>query len=78
MDDLKAISDREPYPQLKVNSQIKAVVKEITLWSEQLFEPPKSLQGRFPMSAIQNICELVEVEVTDEAIRRHQEFFGTL
>ena len=78
MDDLKAISNREPYPQLKVNSQIKAVVKEITFWSQQLFEPPKSLKGRFPISAIQNICELVEVEVTDEAIRRHQEFFGTL
>ena len=78
MDDLKAISNREPYPQLKVNSQLKAVVKDITVWGQQLFEPPKSLKGRFPISAIQNICELVEVEVTDEAIRRHQEFFGTL
>ena len=72
IDDLKAISNREPYPQLKVNSQIKAMVKEITFWSEQLFDQPKSLKGRFPISAIHNIFELVEVEVTDEAIRRHQ------
>ncbi len=75
MDDLKAISNREPYPQLKVNSQIKAIVKDITVWSQKLFEPPKSLKGRFPMSAIQNIFELVEVETTDEAIRCHQKFF---
>ena len=75
MDDLKAISDREPYPQLKVNSQIKAVVKDITVWSQQLFDSPKSLKGRFPISGIQNIFELVEVETTDEAIRRHQSEF---
>ncbi|MDC3106038.1 hypothetical protein OA528_02905 [Gammaproteobacteria bacterium] len=75
MDDLKAISDREPYPQLKVNSQIKAMINETTVWSEELFDPPKSLQGRFSISAIHNIFELVEVEVTDEAIRRHQSAF---
>ena len=72
IDDLKAISNREPYPQLKVNSQIKAVVNETTVWSRQLFEPPKSPKGRFPISAIQNVFELVKVEITDEAIRRHQ------
>lgn len=74
IDDLKAISNREPYPQLKVNSQIKAMIKEITVLSEQLFDPPKSPKGRFPMSAIQNIVEILDdnVNITEEGIRYHQ------
>ena len=78
MNDLKALAAREPYPQLKVNSKVKAMVKEITVWSEQLFEPPKSPKGRIPISAIQNILELVDLNVTDEAIRIHQDRFSNL
>lgn len=72
INDLEALAAREPYPQLKTNSQIKVMIKEITAWSEQLFEPPKSSKGRIPISAIQNIFELVNIQVTDEAIRYHQ------
>ena len=75
MDDLKAISNREPYPQLKVNSQIKAVVKDIIVWSQQLFEPPTSLKGRFPMSAILDIFALTKKFVSEEAIRQYQSAF---
>ena len=86
MDDLKAISNREPYPQLKVNSKVKAVIKDITVWSQQLFDSPKSPKGRFPISAIRNIFEIVEsvesveigeLDVSDEAIRKHQVEFST-
>lgn len=72
INDLEALAAREPYPQLKTNSQIKAMIREITAWSEQLFEPPKSPKRRIPISAIQNIFELVNIQVTDEAIRYHQ------
>ena len=45
IDDLKAISNREPYPQLKVKSKVKAMIKDITVWSQQLFDSPKSPKG---------------------------------
>ena len=70
---LKDVADRKPYPTINKTSPLKALVREISLLSKILLNTSNAHTGRFPISAVQNILELVDEEKTDEAIRQCQE-----
>jgi len=70
---LEDVADRKPYSTTNKTSPLKALVRETSLLSKMLLNTSNSHAGRFPTSAIQNILELVDEDVTDESIRRYQE-----
>ena len=73
MDKLEDVADRKPYSTTNKTSPLKALVRETALLSKVLLNTSNSHAGRFPTSAIQNILEFVDDDVTDESIRRYQE-----
>jgi hypothetical protein len=70
---LEHVADRKAYSTINKTSPLKALVREASLLSKILLNTSNSHAGRFPTSAIQNILELVDEDVTDESIRRYQE-----
>ena len=73
MGKLEDVADQKAYLTINKTSPLKALVREISLLSKMLLNTSNSHAGRFPTSAIQNILELVDEDVTDESIRRYQE-----
>ena len=70
---LEDVADRKPYSTINKTSPFKALVREISVLSKMLLNTSNDHAGRFPIPAIQNILELVDLEKSDEGIRQHQE-----
>ena len=70
---LEDVAAKKPYSTVSKTSNLKAVIREVSTLSQMFLNTSNSHKGRFPVTAIQNILELIDHDVTDEGIRSHQE-----
>lgn len=70
---LEDVAAKKPYSTVSKTSNLKAVIREVSTLSQMFLNTSNSHKGRFPITAIQNILELIDHDVTDEGIRSHQE-----
>lgn len=70
---LKDIAERKPYPLINSTEPKLAFVREISLLSKMYLNTSNGHKGRFPATAIQNILEFINEEMTDSGIQYHLE-----
>ena len=70
---LQDIADRKPYPLVNSIEPKMALVREVSLLSKMLLNTCNGHKGRFPTTAIQNILEFINEEMSDSGIQYHLE-----
>ena len=70
---LQDIADRKPYPLVNSIEPKMALVREVSLLSKMLLNTSNGHKGRFPTTAIQNILEFINEEMSDSGIQYHLE-----
>jgi hypothetical protein len=73
MPQLQDIADRKPYPLVNSTEPKMALVREVSLLSKMLLNTSNGHKGRFPTTAIQNILEFINEEMSDSGIQYHLE-----
>jgi hypothetical protein len=73
MPQLQDIADRKPYPLVNSTEPKMALVREVSLLSKMLLNTSNGHKGRFPTTAIQNILEFINKEMSDSGIQYHLE-----
>ena len=73
MPQLQNIADRKPYPLVNSTEPKMALVREVSLLSKMLLNTSNGHKGRFPTTAIQNILEFINEEMSDSGIQYHLE-----
>ena len=73
MPQLQDIADRKPYPLVNSIEPKMALVREVSLLSKMLLNTCNGHKGRFPTTAIQNILEFINEEMSDSGIQYHLE-----
>jgi len=73
MPQLQDIEDRKPYPLVNSIEPKMALVREVSLLSKMLLNTSNGHKGRFPTTAIQNILEFINEEMSDSGIQYHLE-----
>lgn len=73
MSQLQDIANRKPYSLVNSIEPKMALVREVSLLSKMLLNTSNGHKGRFPTSAIQNILEFINEEMSDSGIQYHLE-----
>ena len=73
MAQLKDVAERKPYPLVNSTEPKMALVREVSLLSKILLNTSNGHKGRFPTTAIQNILEFINEEMSDSGIQYHLE-----
>ena len=73
MAQLKDVAERKPYPLVNSTEPKMALVREVSLLSKMLLNTSNGHKGRFPTTAIQNILEFINEEMSDSGIQYHLE-----
>ena len=73
MAQLEDVAERKPYPLISSTEPKMALVREISLLSKILLNTSNRHKGRFPTTAIQNILEFINEEMSDSGIQYHLE-----
>ena len=73
MSQLQDIANRKPYPLVNSIEPKMALVREVSLLSKMLLNTTNGHKGRFPTTAIQNILEFINEEMSDSGIQYHLE-----
>ena len=73
MPQLQDIADRKPYSLVNSIEPKMALVREVSLLSKMLLNTSNGHKGRFPTTAIQNILEFINKEMSDSGIQYHLE-----
>ena len=73
MAQLQDVAERKPYPLVNSTEPKMALVREVSLLSKMLLNTLNGHKGRFPTTAIQNILEFINEEMSDSGIQYHLE-----
>lgn len=73
MPQLKDVAERKPYPLVNSTEPKMALIREVSLLSKMLLNTSNGHKGRFPTTAIQNILEFINEEMSDSGIQYHLE-----
>jgi hypothetical protein len=73
MAQLKDVAERKPYLLINSTEPKMALVREVSLLSKMLLNTSNRHKGRFPATAIQNILEFINEQMSDSGIQYHLE-----
>jgi hypothetical protein len=76
LSDLQRLADGEPFHAVVTpDTRIKAVVREISLLSHELFDINNNKASRFPTAAIHRILDIVGVSPSESTVVNHQRLY---